>query len=168
RGAVTADFRGPTSTTLAPGKSHTFTLKRLEYGSRGASDAAYWTEEGEYTLSATLETGVSPIPKDAKEYRFDRAFGHVTLIGAPIKLKVVLKGKENQQQKQPAGPLELRLNLGKDTCTLDRGGLTAAEYLKKIKKTNKDGVFPPPAVDLTVEVRNTSNKEVQIWTGGDP
>jgi hypothetical protein len=92
----------PTGAAFGPGKSHTFKLSALRFGFRGDSHAAYWTEEGEYTLSATLETGVSPIPKDAKEYAEDKTYGLVTLISAPIKLKVVLKGKEKDKEKPPA------------------------------------------------------------------
>src|SRR5262249_13594751 len=95
----TLEFRLPKTTTLGPGKSHTFGASSLRYGDRGTSHAAYWTEEGEYTLSATLETGVSPVPKDAKEYEPDKNFGLVTLTSAPTKINVVLKGKEKDKQK---------------------------------------------------------------------
>src|SRR5262249_43607396 len=71
-GLSSAEYRGPIPTTLGPGKSYSFKLSSLMYGDRGNSDGAYWTEEGDYTLSATLETGVSPKSKDAKEYHFDK------------------------------------------------------------------------------------------------
>src|SRR5262249_54721326 len=68
----------------------------------------------------------------------------------------------------PGVPLELRLTSKKDTYTLDRGGLTAAEYINQIKKTSESAVFPPPAVDVTVELRNTGNKDLTFWSDGDP
>ena len=108
----TYELRLPKGTAFAPGKSHTFKLSSLRFGFRGDSHAAYWTEEGEYTLSATLQTGVSPIPKDAKEYHFDKTYGLVSLTSTPIKLKVVLKGKDKEKGKAPAAPLELSLKLG--------------------------------------------------------
>ena len=64
-------------------------------------------------------------------------------------------------------PLELTVT-GKTTrYTLDTGGLSGADYKKKV--SNTDG--PPasaPAVDLTVEVKNTSDKPVRVWVSGDP
>jgi hypothetical protein len=176
--AFRTELRLPKGTAFGPGKSHTFKLSSLRFGFRGASHAAYWTEEGEYTLGATLETGVSPIPRDAKEYQFDKTYGLVTLSSAPIKVKVVLKGKEKDKEKPPAAkskseppgvPLEIVLKSGKDTYVLDRGGKSAAECLDQIKKTIEGGeVFLPPEVDLTIEVRNTGNKEITFWTAGDP
>src|SRR5262249_12401517 len=130
----TYELRLPKGTAFAPGKSHTFKLSSLRFGFRGASHAAYWTEEGEDTLGATLEAGVSATPKDAKEYQFDKTYGLVTLSSAPIKVKVVLKGKEKDKEKPPAAksksnppgvPLEIVLKSGKDTYTLDRGGKSA-------------------------------------------
>src|SRR5262245_28658257 len=177
-GALRTELRLPKGTAFGPGKSHTFKLSSLRFGFRGGSHAAYWTEEGEYTLGATLETGVSPIPKDAKEYGEDKNYGMVTLISATIKLKVVHKGKEWGRQKpqaaksksEPPGvPLEITLKSAKDTYTLDHGGKSSAEYLDQIKKTiDGGGVFPPPQVDLTIEVRNTGKEEISFWTTGDP
>src|SRR5262249_29781233 len=150
--AFTMELRLPKGTAFGPGKSHTFKLSSLRFGFRGSSHAAYWTEEGEYTLAATLETGVSPVPKDAKEYQEDKNYGLVTLVSAPIKLRVVLKGKEKGKEKpqtpksksEPPGvPLEIVLKSGKDTYTLDRGGKSAADYLKLIKKANRADVIPP-------------------------
>jgi hypothetical protein len=71
-------------------------------------------------------------------------------------------------------PLELTIT-GKTTkYTLDTGGLSPAEYKKKIEgavgKGGKFGARPgvPPAVDLMLEIKNTSDKPVKVWDKGDP
>ena len=52
---------------------------------------------GDYTLTATYKTAVLPVPKGAKDN--GKGFGPVTVISAPVKLKVVglPKGKEQGQ-----------------------------------------------------------------------
>jgi hypothetical protein len=88
--AVTADFRLPKTITLAAGKSHSFpALKSLTYGFRGVGAQAYWTKAGDYTLTATYTTAVSPAPKDAKDA--GNGFGSVTVTSAPVKVKVTAK-----------------------------------------------------------------------------
>lgn len=67
-------------------------------------------------------------------------------------------------------PLELTIS-GKTTkFTLDLGGLSAADYKKALDAAAKgNGRAPaPPTVDLTVEVKNTSDKPVKVWSKGDP
>jgi hypothetical protein len=83
---------------LAPGKSYNLPITTLNYGSHGVARylarRACWTEAGEYTLAATFKTAVDPAPPGSKETRwagFDG--GHVTVTTAPVKLKVVEKGK---------------------------------------------------------------------------
>ena len=74
-------------------------------------------------------------------------------------------------QADPEGtPLELTIT-GKTTkATLDTGGLSGADYKKKIEDAVKAGgkVPPAPAVELAVEIKNTSDKPVQVWAKGDP
>jgi hypothetical protein len=84
--AFTADFRGPKPTTIQAGKSHKFEIKSLTYGSRGASHRSYWTQAGDYTLTATFETATSPAVKGAKNA--EGKFGFVKLISVPLKIKV--------------------------------------------------------------------------------
>ena len=43
--------------TIAAGKTVEMPIKSLKYGFRNAEKMAYWTEPGEYTLSASLKTG---------------------------------------------------------------------------------------------------------------
>lgn len=67
-------------------------------------------------------------------------------------------------------PLELTVT-GKTTkYTLDTGGLSGAEYKKKVEEAVKAGGRPPapPTIDLAVEIKNTSDKAVQVWAKGDP
>jgi len=67
-------------------------------------------------------------------------------------------------------PVEARLIANKTTYKLDLGGKTAAEMKQLFKRAAKDGTdLPrPPAVDLVLEIVNTSEKAVRIWQSGDP
>jgi len=77
---------------IGPGKSHVLTLSNLSFGHRGTGDLAYWTKPGDYTLTATYHTAVSPMPKGAqKAPSFLPDFGHVAATSVPIKLKVIEK-----------------------------------------------------------------------------
>src|SRR5262249_45105316 len=88
----TTEYRASDVVALAPGKSHVLTVSNLSFGHRGTSDLAYWTRPGDYTLTATYHTAVSPRPKGAREApSFLPDFGHVAATSAPIKLKVVDK-----------------------------------------------------------------------------
>jgi hypothetical protein len=52
--------------------------------------ASYWLEPGDYTLIATYKTAVSPAPPGSKDGGnfLGVGFGQVTVITAPVKLKV--------------------------------------------------------------------------------
>ena len=84
--AFTQEFRIPEGVEIAPGKTHSIPVKGLKSGHRGQSKFAYWTTPGEYELVATLRTGVSPAPKDAKDA--GEGFGQVKVSSAPFKLTV--------------------------------------------------------------------------------
>jgi hypothetical protein len=84
--ALTTIFIVPKTVTLAPGKSVAIPIKSLAHGMRNASHRSYWLEPGEYTLTASLHTAVSPFPKGSKEA--GEGFGRVTLTTPPIKLTV--------------------------------------------------------------------------------
>ncbi|HEY1858707.1 MAG TPA: hypothetical protein VGG61_00020 [Gemmataceae bacterium] len=79
----------PKVVTIAPGKSTSVPITSLAYGFKNATDVAYWTEAGEYSLTASYKTWISPAPKDAKDA--GDGFCAVTLISAPIKLTVEAK-----------------------------------------------------------------------------
>lgn len=83
--AMTQEFRIPQELKLGPGKSHTFVVKQLKSGMRGLTRYSYWTGPGEYALTATLRTGVQPVPKGATE---NDGFGVVTLTSPAFKLTV--------------------------------------------------------------------------------
>ena len=90
--ASTFEYRASDVVTIAPGKSHVLMLSDLSFGHRGTSDAAYWTKPGDYTLTATYHTMVSPMPQGAlKAPSFLPDFGHVSATSATIKLKVIDK-----------------------------------------------------------------------------
>jgi hypothetical protein len=53
----TLEYRTPAQVTLAPGQSHRVALTHLEDGRRGIGRRLYWTEPGEYTLTAKYTSG---------------------------------------------------------------------------------------------------------------
>lgn len=55
--AMTMEFRMGKAITIAPGKTYDIKISSLAFGSRGISKYAYWTEPGEYSLTATLLYG---------------------------------------------------------------------------------------------------------------
>ncbi|HYH68032.1 MAG TPA: hypothetical protein VD866_25275 [Urbifossiella sp.] len=83
--AMTQEFRIPQELTLDAGKSFSFPVKQLKSGTRGVTHYSYWTAPGEYELTATLRTGVRPVPKGATE---NDGFGVVTLTSPAFKLTV--------------------------------------------------------------------------------
>src|SRR5262249_14843423 len=72
-----------TPVTIGPGKSHALPITRLSYGKRGVQYRAYWTQAGEYTITAKLRT---------TEFR-------EPFVSAPVKLKVVDKGEQGVDAK---------------------------------------------------------------------
>ena len=55
--AMTMEFRIGKPVTIAPGKTYDTKIASLAFGMRGISKYAYWTEPGDYTLTATLIYG---------------------------------------------------------------------------------------------------------------
>jgi hypothetical protein len=81
------------------------------------------------------------------------------------------KDAGNKPKADPAGtPLQLTITGKMTKYALDTGGLSGAEYKKKIEDAVKAGMRPatPPAIDLAAEIKNTSDKPVHVWVKGDP
>ncbi|MCS6863570.1 MAG: hypothetical protein RMJ56_03755 [Gemmataceae bacterium] len=94
----------------------------------------------------------------------------ILLMAVPV-TSVRADEKPAQPKADPATtPLEMTIT-GKTTkYTLDLGAQSAEEFKKAIEAAAKAGQRPPaaPAVDLTIQIKNTSDKPVQVWKGGDP
>ncbi|NUN49952.1 MAG: hypothetical protein HUU15_14085 [Candidatus Brocadiae bacterium] len=88
RRAVRKEFISPKAVRLAPGESFKMPLRSLQSGFRGEAHYAYWKEAGDYEITATLRTGVSPAPEGAEAG--EDGFGMVTLTSAPFAVKVEL------------------------------------------------------------------------------
>jgi hypothetical protein len=89
KGQITSKIAiAPRVVTLKAGQSETIPIRSLSYGFKG-SHRAYWTEPGEYTLTASYKTSVSPAPKGSTDA--GNGFGTVTITSAPIKIKVMAK-----------------------------------------------------------------------------
>jgi hypothetical protein len=57
--AMTMEFRMGTPVTIAPGTTYDLKIFSLAFGIRGISKYAYWTEPGDYTLTASYTYGIS-------------------------------------------------------------------------------------------------------------
>jgi len=77
---MTREFRMGRPVTIEPGKSYDLPIESLSSGMRGITKLSYWTETGEYTLTASYTSG-------------GRGAGAVTAKADPVKLKVVEAGK---------------------------------------------------------------------------
>jgi hypothetical protein len=93
---MTYEYRLPLRVTLAPGQTYRLAVGSLDYGLRGDSDRAYWTETGEYKLTARYQTSIfDPPPKPVKNGPFPVLAGggvSATLTAAPVTLHVVAPG----------------------------------------------------------------------------
>jgi hypothetical protein len=57
--AMTMEFRMGSPVTIAPGKTYDLNIASLAFGVRGISKYAYWTEPGDYHLTASYSFGIS-------------------------------------------------------------------------------------------------------------
>lgn len=117
-GAVNIDLKAvenrarsesPTTITLAPGKTHALPLQSLQTKNLNRpGSASFWTQPGEYTLTATYHTSISPAPKGAPKAanplpgwsKAPDGFGRVVLTSSPVTLKVVAPEKEKVDGKK--------------------------------------------------------------------
>ncbi len=83
-----------------------------------------------------------------------------------------LAADKDKPKADPEGtPLELTITGKTVKYTLDTGGLTSEEFKKQIDALGKPGAGrapATPAVDLTLTIKNTSDKTVTVWSKGDP
>jgi hypothetical protein len=56
--AMTMEFRIGTPVTIAPGKTYDMKVASLAFGLRGISKYAFWTEPGDYSLTASFTFGI--------------------------------------------------------------------------------------------------------------
>jgi hypothetical protein len=64
-------------------------------------------------------------------------------------------------------PIEATLKAAQDKYTLDLGGKTADEFKKALEAAATSGKYPDaPTVNLLLELKNTSDKEVKVKVGG--
>jgi hypothetical protein len=79
------------------------------------------------------------------------------------------------EDKDKAGPVKLTVISKKDKYAFVGGGKTPAEYKKHMEdlaaKAQKGELLEaprPPAVDLVLQLTNTSKEDVTVYVGGDP
>jgi hypothetical protein len=168
----------PIRVTLKPGetKAVAIPISNLTHGSTyrpNRGSFAYWTQPGDYTLTAKLSAAVKPAPQGARPYWDNKDYGMLSLVSNAVRLKVV-EPKGEGKAELPGAPLELKLVANKDTYMLDLGGKTPEEFRKYVED-NRAGVggfqmapAKAPAVDLVAELRNVSDEDVDVRIGGIP
>jgi hypothetical protein len=71
------------------------------------------------------------------------------------------------QEKAARAPIEGRLVATKDTYTLDLGGLSADDFRKRLQDSVARGPgITPPKVELSLELVNTSDKDLEVQVEG--
>jgi hypothetical protein len=91
-----------------------------------------------------------------------------TALGLALLLALARPALADDKDKKADLPVKAKLVAAKTTYALDLQGMTAADFRKAIEEGAKSGKTPkPPAVDLTLELTNTSDKDVSIWVKGD-
>jgi hypothetical protein len=82
---------------------------------------------------------------------------------------IVRAGEDKGKTEPRDAPLELKIVAKKTTYTLDLGGKTADDFKKTLQMAQTSGAYPPaPAVDLVLELKNTSDRDIEVWVSGDP
>ncbi|MGE3803128.1 MAG: RNA polymerase sigma factor [Gemmataceae bacterium] len=65
------------------------------------------------------------------------------------------------------GPFEIRLIANQSRYEVNLGGQSPKDFRTFLETT--DGPKPPPAaIDMVLEIKNTSDKPARFWSGGDP
>src|SRR5262249_11445177 len=84
-------------------------------------------------------------------------------------LPLATRADDTGGKVEPKGaPLQAVLKANKTTYKLDLDGKTADELRQQIQNAENPQQYPPaPEVDLVLELKNTGDKEVQVWIGGD-
>ncbi len=96
------------------------------------------------------------------------------LVVAVVALFVFATSASAEDKKKP-GPIQLKIVAKSDKYKFDGGGKTADEYKKALEETaaklaKGERATPPKplAVDLVLQITNTTAEEVTIYVGGDP
>src|SRR3954470_14966103 len=81
-------------------------------------------------------------------------------------LTLPVNAEEKNDPTKSDLPVDAKLIAKSTTVKLE---LTAEEVKRQLKDAEKTGRYPrPPAIELALEVRNRSQKDVQVWHKGDP
>jgi hypothetical protein len=84
-GGLPGTYEGRREIKLAPDQVHKIPVKRLQHGAGGQA-GSYWTEPGDYTLSATYKLTVKADSDSQKDRQIE-------VTSPPVKIKVVEAGK---------------------------------------------------------------------------
>jgi hypothetical protein len=90
-GLHTTELRIAEATRLGPGEIYRRPITRLAYGVRDDTEWAYWTQPGQYTLTASFHTGIHPPPAGMRVEQDEPLldYARVVLVAPPITLDVM-------------------------------------------------------------------------------
>jgi hypothetical protein len=88
----------------------------------------------------------------------------LTILSALLIVPAALGDKPDPSKSSV--PVDIKLVAKKTTFKLPGD---SKELKKQLDGAKESGRYPaPPVVDLVLEIRNRSDKDVQVWIGGDP
>jgi hypothetical protein len=87
----TDDFNEPEVVKIAPGGSHRWVLKSLDCSGPRDQTSVYWTEPGDYLISAGFTVAVRPAPKFAVPHWYREDHANVAIVSGTVRVTVVEK-----------------------------------------------------------------------------
>ena len=87
----TDDLKPATIVKLPPGARHRWVFRDLDSSGARDSSRAYWTQAGEYHLSAGFTVAVRPAPKGSVPHWYHKDHGNIAITSGAVRMIVVEK-----------------------------------------------------------------------------
>jgi hypothetical protein len=87
----TNDFKEPAVIKIPAGGSHRWVLKDLDCSGPRDTSRVYWTQAGEYQLSAGFTVAVRPAPKGTVPHWYHKDHGNVAISSGTVRITVLEK-----------------------------------------------------------------------------
>lgn len=85
------EFRPSAIVKLAPGGTHRWTFRELDCSNPRDTSRLYWTQAGEYLLTAGFTVAVHPAPRGAVPHWYHKGHGNVAIRSGAVRLIVLEK-----------------------------------------------------------------------------
>ena len=91
-GTLTTDFKGATAVKIAAGEIHRWVFKDLDCSGPRDRNRVYWTQPGDYLLSAGFTVAVRPAPRGSVPHAYYKDHANVAITSGAVRI-TVLDGK---------------------------------------------------------------------------